>query len=98
MAITSSAQTLDSMPTARPERMVVAGPVSVESTISRTGLWRVEVKYEVSGLKATARPTPIVVSMARRQSPAYRIATRKEKMIVLMLETSYERNMASSAS
>ncbi len=70
MAITSNAQTLDSIPTERPESMVVAGPVLVEATISLTGAFLVEVKYEVSGLKATASPTPIAVKAARRQSLA----------------------------
>ena len=35
--MTTSAHTLDSMPTDRPERMVVAGPVLVDLTISLTG-------------------------------------------------------------
>ena len=37
MQMMTSAQTLDSMPTDRPERMVVAGPVLVDLTISLTG-------------------------------------------------------------
>jgi len=88
MLMTSSAHTDDSMPTERPERMVVAGPVRVDLTISFTGARRVAVKYEVSGLNATASATPIEVRAARRQSLAYRIATIKEKMTVLTLETS----------
>ncbi len=44
MTMTTSAQTLDSIPIERPERMVVAGPVLVESTISLTGARLVEVK------------------------------------------------------
>ena len=40
----TTAQTLDSMPTDRPDRMVVAGPVLVDLTISLTGAFRVEVK------------------------------------------------------
>ena len=48
----------------------MAGPVRVDLTISLTGGLRVEVKYEVSGLNATARPTPMAVSAASRQSCA----------------------------
>ena len=70
ITITSNAHTLDSMPTDKPERMVVAGQVSVDSTISLTGGFLVEVKYEVKGLKATARPTPMAVNMPMRQSCA----------------------------
>ena len=44
ITMTISAHTLDSIPTDRPERMVVAGPVSVDSTISLTGGFLVEVK------------------------------------------------------
>src|SRR5450759_923224 len=77
-AITNNAQTLDSIPIERPVRMVVAAPVLVAFTISFTGVRRVEVKYEVSGLNATASPTPIDVSIANRQSCAYRIATTKD--------------------
>ena len=97
ITMTTRAQTLDSMPTDKPERMVVAGPVLVEVTISFTGGLRVAVKYDVSGLKATASPTPIAVRIARRISSAYNQANSAAKMTVLALETSYERNMASSA-
>jgi len=86
------------MPMARPERMVVAGPVLVLSTISRTGAYLVDVKYEVNGLKTTAKATPIVVKTANFQSWAYKIATTNDQIMVLMLEISYDLNMDSSAS
>jgi hypothetical protein len=41
--IASSAYTVDSSPVAKPARMVVAGPVSDASAISRTGLYWVAV-------------------------------------------------------
>src|SRR4030042_3185434 len=98
MAMTTRAQTLDSIPTDNPERIVVAGPPRVESTISLTGERLVDVKYDVNGLYATAKPTPIAVSAANLQSCAYQKARAKAHMIVFTLDTSYERNIASSAS
>ncbi len=68
--ITINAHTLDSIPTANPDRISVALPVSADFTISFTGGFFVEVKYEVRGLNATANPTPMVVSIPNRQSPA----------------------------
>ncbi|MPM32515.1 hypothetical protein SDC9_79078 [bioreactor metagenome] len=56
------------MPSDKPERMVVAGPVLVDSTTSFTGDDLVEVKYDVNGLKATANATPMVVKAANFQS------------------------------
>src|SRR5512139_4116384 len=98
ITMTISAHTLDSIPTDRPERIVVAGPVSVDSTISLTGGFFVDVKYEVNGLNATARPTPMAVSIPIRQSLAYVSARTNAQKQVNTLETSYERNMDSSAS
>src|SRR5512139_2589749 len=98
ITMTISAHTLDSIPTDKPERIVVAGPVSVDSTISLTGGFFVDVKYEVKGLNATARPTPIAVSIPMRQSPTYASAKTKAQKMVKTLDTSYERNMDSSAS
>src|SRR5512136_1610950 len=95
-AITQSAQTLDSIPTDSPDRIEVAAPVVVALTISLTGAFLVEVKYDVSGLKATAKPTPIAVSAARRKSCAYNQARKIDKVTVKTLDTSYERNMDSS--
>ena len=43
-AITRTAYTDDSIPTERPDNIVVAGPVFVESTISCTGFLAVAVK------------------------------------------------------
>src|SRR5512136_771743 len=88
ITMTISAHTLDSMPTDRPERIVVAGPVSVDSTISLTGGFFVEVKYEVNGLNATARPTPIAVSIPIRQSPTYVSAKTNAQKQVNTLDTS----------
>ncbi len=62
--------TLASMPTARPERMVVAEPVWVDSAISRTGFFLIEVNREVNGLKTTANPTPTAFRVANCHSPA----------------------------
>ena len=62
--------TLASIPTARPDRIVVAEPVWVDSAISCTGLRLIEVKREVSGLKTTASPTPMAFSVANCHSPA----------------------------
>ena len=62
--------TLASMPTARPERMVVADPVWVDSAISSTGLRLMDVNSEVSGLKTTANPTPMAFNVANCHSPA----------------------------
>ncbi len=42
--MTTRAQTVDSMPTESPERMVVADPVLVALTMSLTGFFLVEVK------------------------------------------------------
>src|SRR5437867_1789224 len=78
--------------------MVVAGPPLVCLTISFTGDLVVEVKYDVSGLKATPSPTPIAVSAPMRQSPAYNNETKKAPRMVIMLEASYEWNIDSSAS
>jgi len=48
----------------------------------------VEVKYEVKGLKATARPTPMAVNMAILQSWTYKMATTNAQNTVKTLETS----------
>src|SRR5512139_3059173 len=88
VAITISAHTLDSIPTDKPDRIVVAGPVSVDSTISLTGGFLVDVKYEVNGLNATARPTPIAVSIPIRQSPTYVSAKTNAQKVVNTLDTS----------
>ncbi|EKD88418.1 MAG: hypothetical protein ACD_34C00552G0001 [uncultured bacterium] len=79
----------------------MAEPVFVESTISFTGEYLVDVKYEVNGLNATANATPIVVKTANFQPsgpPTYNIPTMKDQTTVLTLETSYDLNMDSSAS
>ena len=76
MTITTSAQTLDSMPTDRPERIVVAGPVRVDLTISLTGglLGRGEVRGQrVEGHRqahADRRSAWPAASRARRRRPA----------------------------
>ena len=64
----SRLHTLASMPTASPDRIVVAEPVWVDSAISCTGLRLIEVKREVSGLKMTAKPTPMALRVANCHS------------------------------
>ena len=61
--------TLDSIPTAKPDRIVVADPVWVDSAISCTGFRLMEVKREVNGLKTTASPTPTAFNVANCHSP-----------------------------
>ena len=46
--MTSADHTVDSRPIENPDRIVVAGPVTVDSAISCTGLYFVSVKYCVS--------------------------------------------------
>ena len=60
----SAEQTVDSSPIEKPDRIVVAGPVSVDSAISWTGLNFVSVKYCVRTWitrgedRARSRPRP----------------------------------------
>ena len=68
-AITSTDHTLDSYPTAMPDRMVVAGPVLVALRISCTGALWVPVKYSVRRSMAMAKSTPTVVARKGRHHP-----------------------------
>jgi hypothetical protein len=60
-AITRIAHTVDSSPTEKPDRIVVAGPVCVASAISCTGLNFVSVKYCV-GPDDAARTRPMTAT------------------------------------
>ncbi len=56
--------TVDSSPTENPDRIVVAGPVRVDSAISWTGLNFVSVKYCVSTwiTEASTRPNATAIA------------------------------------
>src|SRR5206468_12305675 len=56
--------TVDSRPIANPDRIVVAGPVTVASAISWTGLYFVSVKYWVRTWMIDARTRPIATAIA----------------------------------
>ena len=60
--------TVDSRPVENPDRIVVAGPVTVDSAISCTGLYFVSVKYWVRTWITLARISPISTAAAGRQS------------------------------
>ena len=55
----SADQTVDSRPSEKPDRIVVAGPVTVDSAISWTGLNFVSVKYCVRIWITEASTSPI---------------------------------------
>ena len=57
--ITRADQTVDSRPIENPDRIVVAGPVTVEAAISCTGLYFVSVKYCVIFWITEASTRPI---------------------------------------
>jgi hypothetical protein len=61
-------QTVDSRPIAKPDRIVVAGPVWVDSAISCTGLYFVSVKYCVRIWITLARISPNRTATAGRTS------------------------------
>jgi hypothetical protein len=61
-------QTVDSRPIAKPDRIVVAGPVCVDSAISCTGLNFVSVKYCVRSWITLARISPNSTATAGRRS------------------------------
>jgi hypothetical protein len=63
-----SDHTVDSSPTEKPARIVVAGPVCVASAISCTGLCFVSVKYCVSTWITLARISPNSTATAGRTS------------------------------
>ncbi len=60
----SAEYTVDSRPVEMPDRIVVAGPVTVASAISCTGLNFVSVKYCVSTWITAASTNPIETAMA----------------------------------
>ena len=64
----STDHTVDSRPIENPERIVVAGPVSVDSAISWTGLYFVSVKYCVRTWITLASTSPIATAAAGFQS------------------------------
>ena len=64
----STDHTVDSRPIENPERIVVAGPVTVASAISCTGLNFVSVKYCVRTWITLARSSPITAAAAGFQS------------------------------
>jgi hypothetical protein len=59
---------VDSRPRAKPDRIVVAGPVWVDSAISCTGRNFVSVKYCVRTWMMLARIRPIRTATAGRSS------------------------------
>jgi hypothetical protein len=66
--ISSADHTVDSSPTENPDRIVVAGPVTVDSAISWTGLYFASVKYCVRTWISDARTRPITTAAHGRQS------------------------------
>ena len=64
----STDHTVDSRPIEKPDRIVVAGPVTVDSAISWTGLYFVSVKYCVRTWITLARTSPIATAAAGFQS------------------------------
>ena len=60
----SAEYTVDSIPMEMPARIVVAGPVTVASAISCTGLYFVSVKYCVRTWMIAASTRPIETAMA----------------------------------
>src|SRR5688572_33199108 len=70
-ATTSAAHTADSRPTEKPLSTVVAGPVTVESATSFTGLNFVSVKYCVMIWITEASTRPIATAMPGRQLSMY---------------------------
>jgi hypothetical protein len=66
-AMATIAQTLDSMPSARPVRIIVAVPVRVARAISLTGGFSTEVKYSVSRPMTSTRMMPMKVAAKKRQ-------------------------------
>ena len=62
----SSGIATDRMPTERPEMITVAGPVSPERAISRTG--RLEVKYSVTSPITMPPIAPATTAHHTRQS------------------------------
>src|SRR4051794_19203131 len=62
--ITSADHTVDSSPIENPDRIVVAGPVTVEAAISCTGLNFVSVKYWVIFWMTDASTRPIKTATA----------------------------------
>ena len=62
MTMAMIAQTDDSRPRLMPDSTVVAGPVSVDSAISFTGVRSVEVKYSVIKLATSASATPMTIA------------------------------------
>ena len=65
------AHTADSRPTEKPDSTVVAGPVTVESATSFTGLYFVSVKYWVRTWITDASTSPIATAMPGRQLSMY---------------------------
>src|SRR3990172_1364686 len=90
-AMARTAQTLDSRPAAKPERISVAGPVLLAWAISVTGFLSVAVKYSVSHWIASASAIPMVLATETRSqkgkpsewyfaavmSPRYHLLTMK---------------------
>ena len=68
-ASTMVVQTADSIPTAKPERMVVAEPVVVAFFTSCTGFLSVPVKYSVRRSMLIASRIPMVVTAKERHQP-----------------------------
>ena len=66
--ISNADHTVDSSPTENPDRIVVAGPVTVASAISCTGLYFASVKYCVRTWINDARMRPISTAANGRQS------------------------------
>ena len=67
-AMISTDHTVDSRPIENPDRIVVAGPVTVDSAISWTGLYLVSVKYWVRTWITLASSKPITTAAAGSQS------------------------------
>src|SRR2546428_11579501 len=64
-------QTVDSSPIEKPDRIVVAGPVTVASAMSCTGLYLVSVKYCVRTWITLARISPSSTATAGRKESMY---------------------------
>ena len=86
-AITSAAQTADSRPTEKPDSTVVAGPVTVESATSFTGLYFVSVKYCVRIWMMEASTSPIATAIPGRQLSMYVIEMPSTTIAEMIAET-----------
>jgi hypothetical protein len=85
---------VDSSPVAKPDRMVVAGPVNDDSAISWTGLRRVDVKCSVRIWITLARSSPMTTATKGRRVSMYSHERRNTPTAEAKAETKNPRLMA----